>query len=58
MSRPLVGMNVYVIHGLARDVPLGDTFRGLIPFIAIELVRIALLFAIHSLVLWLPRLGS
>ena len=55
---PPVGMNVYVIHGLARGVALGDTFRGLVPFIAIELVRIGLLFAIPDLVLWLPRLGS
>lgn len=55
---PPVGMNVYVIHGLARNVALGDTFRGLIPFIAIELVRIGLLFAIPGLVLWLPSLGS
>ncbi len=55
---PPVGMNVYVIHNIARSVPLGDTFRGLIPFIAIELVRIGLLFAIPDLVLWLPRLGS
>ena len=55
---PPVGMNVYVIHGLARNVALSDTFRGLIPFIAIELVRIGLLFALPDLVLWLPRLGS
>jgi len=55
---PPVGMNVYVIHGLARNVALSDTFRGLVPFIAIELVRIGVLFAIPGLVLWLPRLGS
>lgn len=55
---PPVSMNVYVIHGLARNVALSDTFRGLIPFIAIELVCIDLLFAMPDLVLWLPRLGS
>ncbi len=55
---PPVGMNVYVIHGLARNVALSDTFRGLVPFIAIELVRIGVLFAIPDLVLWLPRLDS
>ncbi len=55
---PPVGMNVYVIHGLARNVALSDTFRGLVPFIAIELVRIGVLFAIPDLVLWLPRPGS
>jgi len=53
---PPVGMNVFVIHGLARDIPLGETFRGLLPFLAIELIRVALLFAIPGLVLWLPAL--
>ena len=55
---PPVGMNVYVIHGLARDVALGETSRGLAPFIGVEPVRVALLLAIPDLVLWLQRFLS
>jgi len=50
---PPVGLNVYVIHGLARDVPLTDTFRGVLPFLAADVVRVALLIAFPGLALWL-----
>jgi TRAP-type C4-dicarboxylate transport system permease large subunit len=53
---PPVGMNVFVISAMARDVPMADTFRGVLPFFLAELVRVALLLAFPALVLWLPRL--
>ncbi|AHM05840.1 TRAP dicarboxylate transporter, DctM subunit, unknown substrate 3 [Roseibacterium elongatum DSM 19469] len=51
---PPVGMNVFVISALARDTPMWDTFKGVMPFFAAELVRVAVLIAFPGLVLWLP----
>jgi tripartite ATP-independent transporter DctM subunit len=53
---PPVGLNVFIINGIAPDVPMRDTFRGVLPFFAIELVRVALLLAIPALTLLLPSL--
>ncbi len=53
---PPVGMNVFVINSLARDVPMAETFKGVFPFFLIELVRVALLIAFPSLTLFLPAL--
>ncbi len=53
LVHPPVGMNVYIINRLARDVPLTETFKGVVPFLLSDLVRIVLLlyFPILSLVL-------
>ena len=53
---PPVGMNVFVIHSLAKDVPMSQTFLGVMPFFAAEIVRVTLLVAFPALTLWLPRL--
>ena len=55
---PPVGLNVFIIHALARDVSMGATFRGVMPFFAVEIVRVALLLAIPGLTLAMPRLLS
>lgn len=55
---PPVGMNVFVISALARNVPMSTTFRGVFPFFLSELVRVAMLVAFPALSLWLPRLLS
>ena len=46
-------MNVYIINRLAKDVPLTETFKGVVPFLLSDLVRIVLLlyFPIISLYL-------
>jgi len=49
---PPVGMNVHVINSMARDVPMSETFRGVLPFLASDMVRIALLAAFPALSLW------
>ncbi|HLE67108.1 MAG TPA: TRAP transporter large permease subunit, partial [Burkholderiales bacterium] len=51
---PPVGMNVFVINSLARDVPMSRTFLGVAPFFAAELFRVALLITFPALSLWLP----
>lgn len=53
---PPVGMNVFVVNALARDVRLEDIYRGVAPFIAADMVRLALLVAFPVLSLWLPSL--
>ena len=37
---PPVGMNSFIINRLAKDVPLNETFKGIIPFVASDLVRV------------------
>lgn len=53
---PPVGMNVFVISAMARDTPMIETFKGVLPFFGAELVRVAILLAFPALTLWLPRL--
>ncbi|MCO6381203.1 TRAP transporter large permease [Oceanicola sp. 502str15] len=52
---PPVGMNVFVINSIAREVPLTKIFRGVTPFVLMDLVRLAMLVAFPALVLWLPE---
>lgn len=51
---PPVGMNVYVIHGIARDIPLSTIFRGIWPFLVADVLHLALLIAYPPLALALP----
>ena len=48
---PPVGLNVYIINSLAKDVPMMDTFRGVVPFIIADLSRIVLFTAFPALTL-------
>ena len=52
---PPVGMNVFVIHSLAKDVPMGQTFLGVAPFFASEMLRVVLIVYFPVLSLWLPK---
>jgi TRAP-type C4-dicarboxylate transport system permease large subunit len=53
LVHPPVGMNVYIINRLAKDVPLTETFKGVVPFLLSDAARIALLvyFPVISLFL-------
>ncbi|MEO1104091.1 MAG: TRAP transporter large permease subunit, partial [Pseudomonadota bacterium] len=53
---PPIGLNVFVLKSVMPDVPLGAIFRGVVPFILADIVRVALLLAIPGLALWLPGL--
>jgi tripartite ATP-independent transporter DctM subunit len=53
---PPVGMNVFVISALARDIPMIETFKGVMPFFVAEILRVCLLLAFPALTLWLPTL--
>jgi len=51
---PPVGLNVYIIRGVARDVPVQTIFRGIIPFLIADVCHVALLIALPQLSLFLP----
>lgn len=51
---PPVGLNVFIINSLAPDVPMRETFKGVMPFFGSEMVRITLLIAFPSITLILP----
>jgi tripartite ATP-independent transporter DctM subunit len=53
---PPVGLNVFVINALAKDVPMGETFKGVLPFIASDFIRVGLLIAFPVVTLIGPRL--
>ncbi|RYJ01598.1 MAG: TRAP transporter large permease subunit, partial [Acetobacteraceae bacterium] len=58
LTAPPIGLNVFVVSSLARDVPIGRTYRGVLPFLATDLLRLALCVAFPALSLWLVRLLS
>lgn len=51
---PPLGMNLYVIQGVAKDVSIGRIFKGVIPFLASDFVHLLLLILIPGMALWLP----
>ncbi|TFH42223.1 MAG: TRAP transporter large permease subunit, partial [Chrysiogenales bacterium] len=53
---PPVGINVYVVSGVARDVPLHLIFRGAMPFLLALIFGIVLLMIFPQLALFLPGL--
>jgi tripartite ATP-independent transporter DctM subunit len=53
---PPVGLNVFVINSLAKDVPMIDTFRGVVPFLLADVVRLALVVAFPMMSLLVPKL--
>lgn len=53
---PPVGVNVYVVSGIERDLPLQTVFKGALPFLVCLLVAAAILVAWPSISLWLPSL--
>jgi tripartite ATP-independent transporter DctM subunit len=52
---PPVGLNVYVVNNLARDVPMAETYKGVFPFLAWDALRVALLLAVPVASLGLVR---
>ena len=52
---PPMGLNVYVVNGMARDVPLSESFRGVLPFLVSDFIRIGLILAFPGIALWLVK---
>ena len=51
---PPVGMNVFVINSIARDISLVRIYRGTMPFIVVDLIRLVILCAFPAISLFLP----
>ncbi len=51
---PPIGANVFVMRRTAPEVPMGEIFMGVLPFVVGELIVIALLIAFPEIALWLP----
>jgi tripartite ATP-independent transporter DctM subunit len=52
---PPVGLNVYIVNGIARDVPIGESYRGVYPFLVSDTLRTLLLLFFPPISLWLVR---
>jgi C4-dicarboxylate transporter DctM subunit len=53
---PPVGMNLFVLKTLLPQVSTGSVFRGVLPFMAADVIRLAILIAFPIIALWLPNL--
>ena len=53
---PPVGINVFALSGVAKEVPLGTIFKGILPFVMADIIRVILIFSFPALALWLPSL--
>ena len=51
---PPVGMNLFVINTLLPKVGLGNIFRGVWPFVVVQMITLGILLAFPALSLWLP----
>ncbi|MNF60358.1 Sialic acid TRAP transporter permease protein SiaT [compost metagenome] len=56
LIHPPLGMNLFIVNKVARDVPYLETAKGVLPFLASDLVRIVLLVAFPGICLWLLSL--
>jgi C4-dicarboxylate transporter DctM subunit len=53
---PPVGVNVFVMRGIATDVPMGHIFKGVFPFLIGEFVMIGILILFPAVATWLPQM--
>jgi tripartite ATP-independent transporter DctM subunit len=56
LTAPPIGLNVFVVSSLARDVPMARIYRGVLPFLATDLLRLGVCVAFPGLCLWLVDL--
>ncbi len=54
LIHPPVGMNVFVIKSVVKEVSFSTIFKGVLPFVATDMVRLAILILFPALALWLP----
>ncbi len=56
MIVPPIGIIVFILHGLAKQISLGTIYRGVAPFIVADLILLAALTLFPGIALWLPKL--
>ena len=52
---PPVGLNVYIVNGMAKGVPIGESYRGVMPFLVSDALRTLLLLFFPAISLWLVQ---
>jgi tripartite ATP-independent transporter DctM subunit len=55
LIHPPVGMNVFVIKSVIKDVDMSTIFLGVLPFVVTDLIRLALLISFPIIATWLPE---
>ena len=56
MISPPDGTVLYVLQGMRRDGgPITDVFRGVMPFMSVYILAIALLMLVPAIALWIPK---
>jgi len=55
MLAPPVGLNVYVVNAMAKDVPIAESYRGVMPFLVSDTIRTIVLLLFPSISLWLVK---
>lgn len=55
MIAPPVGLNVFVIASMVKDVPMQQIYRGIMPFLVAIVVLLGLLMIVPDIALYLPR---
>jgi tripartite ATP-independent transporter DctM subunit len=53
---PPVGLNVYVVNSVAPSIPLEEIFRGVLPFIAMDILTVGVLMIFPQIILFLPSM--
>lgn len=53
---PPIGLNVFVVHGMRKDIPLRTIYIGIVPFLFADLIRLALLVLFPSFALYTVHL--
>jgi TRAP-type C4-dicarboxylate transport system permease large subunit len=54
---PPFGMNLFAVKSLVPEMPFAAVARGVAPFVAADMIKIALLIAVPALILWLPSVA-
>ena len=55
LTAPPIGLNVFVVSSIARDVPIMTIYRGVLPFVAADVIRLAIVILFPALALVLVR---
>jgi C4-dicarboxylate transporter DctM subunit len=53
---PPVGINVFMMHGIAKDVPMYTIFRGIVPFLIVDMINVVMIMVFPQIVSFLPSL--
>jgi tripartite ATP-independent transporter DctM subunit len=52
---PPLGLNIYIIQGIGKDIPVGKIFRGVLPFLTADFLHLMMLIVFPIVTLWLPQ---